>query len=120
MSYNSTLITAPLSSFIASSKPISILSERLPSGKFATNVLVLRASMLAYKILCYIGQNGLLGPGFPKRNKAKRRRIKTVMQELMYVAARMIRTARTIKLSFRCGCRSLVAFTGVYRKLAYE
>jgi hypothetical protein len=93
--------------------------ERLPSGKFATNALVLGASMLAYNILRYIGQNGLLGPGSPKRNKAKRRRIKTVMQELMYVAARVIRTARTIKLSFGCGCRSLVAFTDVYRKLTY-
>jgi hypothetical protein len=45
--------------------------ERLPSGKFATNALVLGASMLAYNILRYIGQNGLLGPGSPKRNKAK-------------------------------------------------
>lgn len=93
--------------------------ERLPSGKFATNALVLGASMLAYNILRCIGQSGLLGPDSPKRNKAKRRRIKTVMQELMYVAARVIRTARTIKLSFGRGCRSLVAFSDVYRKLAY-
>jgi hypothetical protein len=93
--------------------------ERLPSGKFATNALVLGVSMLAYNLLRWIGQNGLLGPRSPKRNKAKRRRIKTVMQELMYLAARIIRTARTIKLVFGKGCRALDAFTHVYDKLAY-
>jgi hypothetical protein len=93
--------------------------ERLPSGKFATNALVLGTSMLAYNILRWIGQNGLLGPRSPKRNKAKRRRIKTVMQELMYVAARIIKTARTIHLSFGKSCHSLDAFKHLYEKLAY-
>jgi hypothetical protein len=93
--------------------------ERLPSGKFATNALVLGTSMLAYNILRWVGQNGLLGPRSPKRNKAKRRRIKTVMQELMYVAARIIKTARTTHLSFGKGCRSIDAFKHVYEKFAY-
>lgn len=93
--------------------------ERLPSGKFATNALVLGASMLAYNILRWIGQNGLLGPDSPRRNKARRRRIKTVMQELMYVAARVIKTSRSIKLTFGKGCRVLLAYTSVYEKLAY-
>lgn len=51
--------------------------ERLPSGKFATNALVLGTnalvlgtSVLAYNILRWIGQNGLLGSRSPKRNKA--------------------------------------------------
>ena len=35
--------------------------ERLPSGKFATNALVLACAMLAYNILRWIGQSGLLG-----------------------------------------------------------
>lgn len=93
--------------------------ERLPSGKFATNALILSASMLAYNILRWVGQNGLLGPNSPKRNKVKRRRIKTVMQELMYVAARIVKTSRSIKLSFGRGCRSLHAFSAVYKALAY-
>jgi hypothetical protein len=75
--------------------------------------------MLAYNILRWIGQNGLLGPHPPKRNKVKKWRIKTVMQELMYVAARIIKTTRSIHLSFGKGCRSLDAFTHVYKKLAY-
>ena len=91
----------------------------LPSGKFATNALVLGLSVLVYNILRWIGQNGLPGLKSPKRSKAQRRRIRTVMQELMYVAARIIKTTRTIKISFGRSCRSLLAFDAVYRKLAY-
>ncbi len=43
--------------------------ERLPSGKFATNALVLGTSMLVYNILRWIGQNGLLGPNSPKQSE---------------------------------------------------
>lgn len=93
--------------------------ERLPSGKFATNALILGCSMLAYNILRWIGQNGLLGPDSPKRHKAKRRRIKTVMQELMYVAVRLVQTARTMKLVFACGNRCYEVFSRLYQALAY-
>ena len=68
--------------------------ERLPSGKFATNALILACAQLAYNILRWIGQNGLLGPDAPPRHRAKRRRIRTVMQELMYLAARLIHTGQ--------------------------
>lgn len=93
--------------------------ERLPSGKFNTNALVLGSSVLIYNILRWIGQNGLLGSKSPRRSKAKRRRIKTVMQELMYVAARIVKSARYVKISFGRGCRSLHAFETVYNRLAY-
>ena len=75
--------------------------------------------MLAYNILRWIGQSGLLGPHSPKRNKAKRRRIKTVMQELMYIAVRVVKTARYIKLAFAKGSCAFDAFDEVYQKLAY-
>jgi hypothetical protein len=74
--------------------------ERLPSGKFATNALVLACAQLAYNLLRWLGQVGLLGPDAPPRRKAKRRRLRTAMQELMYVAARLIRTGRRLKLAF--------------------
>ncbi len=93
--------------------------ERLPSGKLHTNALVLGCSVLVFNILRWIGQNGLLGPQSPRRNKVKRRRIKTVMQELMYVAARIIKTGHTIKISFGKGCRSYAVFNDLYKKLAY-
>tara|TARA_B100000809_G_scaffold226900_1_gene238870 strand:+ start:144 stop:1487 length:1344 start_codon:yes stop_codon:yes gene_type:complete len=91
--------------------------ERLPSGKFDTNALVLGCSMLAYNILRWIGQNGLLGPDSPKRKKAKRRRIKTVIQELMYVAVRIIKSGRRIKLAFGRYNVNFIIFEKLYRKL---
>lgn len=93
--------------------------ERLPSAKFNTNALVLGCSMLAYNLLRWIGQSGLLGPDSPKRNKAKRRRLKTVMQELMYVAAHFVRTGRTLKLVFGQGCRAVCIYHALYNKLAF-
>jgi hypothetical protein len=92
--------------------------ERLPSGKFATNALVLACAQLAYNLLRWIGQLGLLGPDAPPRRKAKRRRLRTVMQELMYVAARLIRTARRLKLAFARGCPALPVYRRLYAQLA--
>jgi hypothetical protein len=67
---------------------------RLPSGKFATNALVCRLAALAMNILRLMGQRGLLGPDAPVRHEANRRRIKTVMQELIYRAGRLIEHGR--------------------------
>ena len=44
-------------------------------------------------LLRLIGQNTLNEPDAPMRHTAKRRRIKTVMQEMMFKAARMIKHA---------------------------
>ncbi len=66
--------------------------ERLPSGKFATNDLIMTLSVYSYNILRWIGLIGLVGNISPVRHPAKRRRIKTVIQELMYLAARIITT----------------------------
>jgi hypothetical protein len=67
--------------------------ERLPSGKFDTNYLVCQFAAVAMNLLRLIGQNTLNEPDAPVRHKARRRRIKTVMQELMFKAARMIHHA---------------------------
>lgn len=92
--------------------------ERLPSGKFATNALVLACAQLAYNLLRWIGLSALLGPDAPVRHKAKRRRLRTVMQELMYLAARLIRTGRRLKLAFGWGCPALPVFRRLYAQLA--
>jgi hypothetical protein len=93
--------------------------ERLPSGKFATNALILTLGGLAYNILRAIGQFGLVAGQSPVRHPAKRRRIKTVIQELMYLAARVIRTGRRLKLLFSRLCRAFEAYQTVYRRFAY-
>ncbi len=67
--------------------------ERLPSGKFDTNYLVCQLAAVAMNLLRLIGQNTLHEPDAPVRRVAKRRRIKTVMQEMMFKAARMIKHA---------------------------
>ena len=86
--------------------------ERLPSGKFATNALVMALGTFAYNILRAIGQMGLLGQYAPIRHPAKRRRIRTVMQELIYLAARLISTGRRLILRFSRHCPVFAAFQG--------
>lgn len=94
--------------------------ERLPSGKFATNDLVMACAVLAYNILRWIGLEGLTGPDVPIRHEAKRRRLRTVMQELMYVAARVIESGRRMALKFSRHCPAFPSFEAVYAKLASD
>ena len=91
--------------------------ERLPSGKFATNALVIALGAFAYNILRAIGQMGLLGQFAPIRHPAKRRRIRTVIQELIYLAGRLISTGRRLILRFSRHCPAFAAFQGVYAQL---
>lgn len=94
--------------------------ERLPSGKFATNALIMSFAALAYNILRFVGQLGLLGERTPVRHPAKRRRIRTVIQELIYFAARLVETGRRLKLRFsRHSGLGFDAFETVYRRLCY-
>ena len=67
---------------------------RLPSGKFDTNYLVCALAAVAMNLLRLIGQHTLHGKGAPLRHRAPRRRIRTVMQELMFKAARLLKHAR--------------------------
>lgn len=67
--------------------------ERLPSGKFDTNYLVCQLAAVAMNLLRLIGQNTLNEPDSPVRHTAQRRRIRTVMHEMMFKAARMTRHA---------------------------
>jgi hypothetical protein len=84
--------------------------ERLPSGKFDTNYLVCQLAALAMDILRLMGQRGLLGPDAPVRHPAKRRRIKTVMQELIYRAGRLIEHGRRLILGLGAHDRAAKAF----------
>ena len=92
--------------------------ERLPSGKFATNALIMALGSFAYNILRLIGQLGLLGDYSPVRHPAKRRRLKTVIQELIYLAARLVSTARRLKLRFSRHCPGYESFARVYARLS--
>ena len=93
---------------------------RLPSGKFDTNALVCQLAALAMNILRLLGQQGLLGPQAPVRHSAKRRRIKTVMQELIYRAGRLIETGRQLILGLGANDRSAAVFKQMHLELAGE
>lgn len=94
--------------------------ERLPAENFELNSLVMTCAALAYNILRYIGQMGLLGEQTPVRHQAKRRRIKTVIQELMYLAARMIASGRRLYLRFsRHSAKNYRAYERLYQQLTF-
>ena len=73
--------------------------------------------LFAYNILCFIGQTGLIALFGPVRHTAKRRRLRTVIQELMYLAGRLISTGRGLKLRFSRHCPAFTAFSVVYSRL---
>lgn len=77
--------------------------ERLPSGKFDTNDCLLHLASFAYNCLRLLGQLGLTGELAPIRHPAKRRRLKTVLQEIMYRAAKFVAHARRLVLDFGRG-----------------
>jgi tetrahydromethanopterin S-methyltransferase subunit F len=56
--------------------------------------------VFAYNCLRLIGQFGLTGDISPVRHPANRRRIRTVLQEVMYRAAQFIVKARQLILDF--------------------
>ena len=73
--------------------------ERLPSGKMAANQQVLDLAMIAYNLLRLLGRQMLetgLVPG--RKARSRRLRLRTVMQNLMYMAGRLVRHARRCTL----------------------
>jgi len=67
----------------------------------------------------WIGQTGLTGKNGPVRYPVKRRRIRTVMQELMYLASRLVESGRRLKLSFSYNCPCVRIFKELCQRPAY-
>ena len=93
--------------------------ERLPSGKFNTNDLILALNSLIYNILRWIGLTGLLGEDAPVRHEAQRRRMRTVIQELIYIGANFQERGRQLFIRFGRNAPAFRAFQTVYQRLAY-
>ena len=93
--------------------------ERLLSGKFATNTPVLTCAMFAYNILRWLRQNGPMGAEASLSYPSKRRRTGTVMQDFMYLAGRLMQTARRLKLALGRHCPAAAIFQQLYEQLAY-
>lgn len=92
--------------------------ERLPSGKFQTNELVLLLGMVAYNLLRLIGQDSLREADAPIQKQVSRRRVRSVMQDLVYLACRLVRHARCWTLSFGRHCPWLTTWRRVYLRFA--
>lgn len=70
--------------------------ERLPSGKFATNALILELGMIAYNILRMIGQGTIGGRAPRQKRDIKRRRLRTVISNLIMLAGHVTMHARQL------------------------
>ncbi len=73
--------------------------ERLPSGKFDTNELVLELTVIAYNMLRMIGQEAIRQGNAPAKRTVRRKRIRTVIQNLIHFAGQLTRHARQLILS---------------------
>ena len=100
--------------------------ERLPSGKFATNALIMLLGMIAYNILRICSQKTLMaiidlqqeGNPYPvhRRSDVFRRRIRSVLLDIMYLAAHITSSSRYIRISFGRCC----PWSGVFKWLYQE
>lgn len=93
--------------------------ERLPSGKFDTNELVLELTILAYNILRLIGQQSLKSKRSPKlKRDVKRRRIRTVISNLIQIAGHITEHSRKVILALGCSNLWRYAFMDIYHRFA--
>lgn len=83
--------------------------ERLPSGKFDSNKLVLELTVIAYNILRIIGQESLKKDDSPTHKKVHRRRIRTVISNLVQFAGHLTEHAGRLVLAI--GKSNLWRFT---------
>ena len=79
--------------------------ERLASGKFATNSLLILLAMLAFNALRILGQSALkMKEVLPRKFKVQRRRLRSVIQDLIYIACKRTRHSGSIFLKFGRHC----------------
>jgi len=67
--------------------------ERLPSGKFESNYGFMLLGMLAFNLLRFLGKE-LLATGLVPGKRGLRLRIRTVLQNIMYMACQYVAKAR--------------------------
>jgi hypothetical protein len=89
--------------------------ERLPSGKFATNSIVLALGVFAYNLLRIIGQESLKKNDYPPTaHKVKRRRVRTVIDRYIKLAVKFVRHARSVFVKLSSSNPWLNSFRRIY------
>jgi len=92
--------------------------ERLPSGKFATNALILELGMIAYNILRMIGQGTIGGRAPRQKRDVKRRRLRTVISNLIMLAGYVTMHARQLIIGLGKSNVWLHIFSDICQKYA--
>ena len=92
--------------------------ERLPSGKFATNALILELGMIAYNILRMIGQGTIGGRAPRQKRDVKRRRLRTVISNLIMLADHVTMHARQLIIGLGKSNVWLHIFSDICQKYA--
>lgn len=91
--------------------------ERMPSGKFSTNALILNVATLAYNCLRFIGQEALnCVELLPVKINVARRRLRSVLQDLIYIGCKFTRHAKGIIVKFGAYCPWFNVFGKVYAR----
>ncbi len=91
--------------------------ERLPSGKFDCNALIMLLGMLAFNILRTIGQQ-MLQTGLVKRKRnVKRIRIRKILQDVMYMACRFMIKYKQKTIQIARHCAYALTFLKLYQRI---
>ena len=91
--------------------------ERLPSGKFAVNALILNVAALSFNCLRMLGQNALrMTRLLPRSFNVERRRLRSVMQDLIHVACKVVSHAGMKILKFGRDCPWFHVFKELYAR----
>jgi hypothetical protein len=68
--------------------------ERLPSGKFAVNAMILQIAMVAFNMLRFLGQTVLGMEQLPYKTRVMRKRLRKVIDDLIRIAVKVVTHAR--------------------------
>lgn len=94
--------------------------ERLPSGNFSTNSLIMALGKIAYNTLRIIGQKALeMKELLPNKVKVERRRLRSVLQDFIYIGCKRVYHAGKTYLKFGRNCPWVDIFRGLYASFCY-
>lgn len=94
--------------------------ERLPSGKFETNRLILSMAMIAFNILRLIGQETIKSGHANRKKEVGRLRIRKVLQDIMYMAGKFLVKHKLPTIKIPEINKFKEAFSFIFRKLQLE
>ncbi len=94
--------------------------ERLPSGKFKTNKIIMAIGCLVFNMLRKLGIDVLKNPDImPAKYKVKRRRIRSILQDIIYSACKYVKSKRMHFIKFGKHCPWFHVIAQLYGEYAH-